>query len=139
MFGRNSEKPTGSPADGLHRRERAMQDRRANCRIQASVPCEVRVGEGGPQPGHLLSISVAGAMISARCSPPKDTDVSIELVLPGSEERISLNGFVVRNSESGVGSRRTGYFGIQFNKISRESMLLLKALADSSRQYPGGT
>ncbi len=120
--------------DGLRRRETPIQDRRANSRIRYSLSCELQVGQEN-WPGHLVSISLTGALVSSRCERPQHAEVSVAIEVPGTGKRVSLKGRVVRTSRLSLrDEEETCLFGMQFNSVSYESMLLLKALTESNRQ-----
>ena len=121
--------------DELWRREAPIQDRRANSRIQSCLPCELQAGQETWH-GYLVSISLTGALVSSRRGVPKNSDVSIVIEVPGSGKRVSLKGRAVRTNSLTRGERdeETCLFGVCFNSLSYESMLLLKGLLADSRQ-----
>ncbi len=118
--------------EGLRRRGTPVQDRRANSRIKTCLSCEVRSG-GEAWDGCLVSMSLTGALVSSRRGVPKNSDLSIAIEVPPSGEKVLLKGHVVRTSRLTLRGEETCMFGVHFNAVSYESMLLVNALLATRR------
>jgi hypothetical protein len=112
-------------------RATSAQDRRAYSRLQAFMPCRVSSG-GELHEGYILEASTRGAFISSRCLPPKGSAVTIIFEPPGSSETLSLHGTVMRSSRTFSEQKELGRFGVQFGRVSPESMKLIRTLLDSA-------
>ena len=111
----------------MNRNERT-QDRRAHWRVQTFLSCKIRLGDAVYE-GFVLEVSSNGAFISSRCFPQKGSPISISLQLPDSGNTISLNGHVVRCVRGISDHGDIGRFALQFNRISPDSMRLIKSLS----------
>ena len=110
------------------RRNQQTQDRRAHWRLQTFISCQVKQGEDVHN-GFVLEVSSNSAFISSRCIPQNGSPVSISLQLPDSDRVLSLNGHVVRSARGISDHGEIGRFVLKFNRISPDSMQLIKTLS----------
>ncbi|HYK89312.1 MAG TPA: PilZ domain-containing protein [Acidobacteriota bacterium] len=104
-----------------------MQEQRINSRLRTCLACEVRCG-GSDYSGYLLSVSLTGALVSSNFDPPKGTPILISLKLPALAKTVSFNGQVVRSYKGNFSLERIYHFGVRFNAITPDSMLLVKSV-----------
>jgi hypothetical protein len=104
-----------------------MLEQRTNSRLQTHLPCYVRKGEK-VTPGSLLSVSLIGAMLASNCDAAKGDEISISLEIAESNKAIALYGKIVRTYQGYLSQEQMQRFGVRFNGITPESMLLVKTL-----------
>jgi hypothetical protein len=115
------------------KRNERTQDRRAHWRLQTFLSCKVRLGDD-VYTGFVLEVSSNSAFISSRCVPQNGSPVSISLQLPDSANTLSLHGHVIRSVRGVSDHGDIGRFVLQFNRISPDSMLLIKKLSEMSEK-----
>jgi hypothetical protein len=74
-------------------------------------------------------------LVSSGYDAPKGTDVSIVLALPGLPKTILLKGLVVRAYRGSFSVERIYHFGVRFNAITPDSMLLVKTVLANRGNY----
>ena len=119
----------GNEAD--MKRNQSTQDRRAHWRLQTFLPCKIRVGDD-IEKGFVLEVAANSAFVSSRFVPQVGSPVSISLQLPESSTTLSLHGHVVRSVRGISDHGEIGRFVLQLNRISPDSMLLIKKLSEMS-------
>jgi hypothetical protein len=103
-----------------------MSEQRMNSRIRTCVQCELVV-EQTKYAGHLLSISIFGALISMGCKPALGSSAMMVVELPKPARKISLAGYVVRVNRENLSHNEVAFrVGIRFYAITPEGILLLK-------------
>jgi hypothetical protein len=115
----------------MMKRNIQTQDRRAHWRVQTFLACKIRMGDAAYK-GFVLEVSSSSAFVSSSCVPQKGTPVSVSLQLPNSSETLLLHGHVVRSVRGISDHGEIGRFVLQFNRISPDSMLLIKKLSEIS-------
>jgi hypothetical protein len=111
------------------RRNERTQDRRAHWRLQTFLSCSIRLGDDVYK-GFVLEVSSNSAFISSRCVPQVGSPISISLQLPDSSAPLTLNGHVTRSVRGISDHGEIGRFALQLNRISPDSMLLIKNLSE---------
>jgi hypothetical protein len=104
-----------------------MIEQRTNSRMQTHLSCYVRKGEQ-VTPGSLLSVSLIGALLASNCDAARGDEISISLEIAESKKAISLYGKIVRTYQGYLSQEQVQRFGVRFNGITPESMLLVKTL-----------
>lgn len=102
-------------------------EQRTNSRMQTQLLCYVRKGEK-VTPGCLLSVSLIGALLASNCDAAKGDEISISLEIAESKKAISLYGKIVRTYQGYLSQEQAQRYGVRFNGITPESMLLVKTL-----------
>jgi uncharacterized protein involved in type VI secretion and phage assembly len=97
--------------------------------LQTFLSCSIRLGEDVHK-GFVLEVSSNSAFISSRCVPQVGSPVSISLQLPDSSSTLTLNGHVTRSNRGISDHGEIGRFALQLNRISPDSMLLIKKLSE---------
>jgi hypothetical protein len=109
-----------------------ISELRMNSRIRTCVRCELDI-EQTAYVGHLLSISLSGALISLGCKPALGSQSKITVELLNPARKISLPGYVVRVRRDRLSHDEVAYrVGIRFYAISPDGILLLKAALEKS-------
>ncbi len=82
---------------GLHQFKPTDPGRRASPRVKCRVPAQLECEGEGPIDGHTLDISVTGALIAVPgAGPPVGSYASLVIENPAADERLAVNGTVVR-------------------------------------------
>jgi hypothetical protein len=107
------------------RRASLLREKRSASRLHTSLVCQVKWGETCC-PGHLLSLSVEGALIVSPCNPPVGDHLSIGLELPWLKKSVSVCGEVVRTCPAGsIMHEGMHECGVHWNEVTPEARLLM--------------
>jgi hypothetical protein len=109
----------------VSRRASLLKERRRASRLHTSLACGVQ-WEGARYSGHLLSLSLEGALVAVACSPPAGAVISITLELPWLNKTASVEGEVVRTTTaSNIMHQGMRECGVHWKEITPESRLLM--------------
>ncbi len=98
--------------------------------MKVSLPATVRCeGHAETIPVTLLDLSVYGAMFHARAAVGNNIEIEIKFPCENRMEQVILSATVRHNQQADPGSR---HIGIAFRDVSREDMLLLHYLVNST-------